>query len=295
VANGLVIDTVQVSNTTEIMGSFNMQDVLIQAGLQLSGLAVTPGGIAVTGNITATDASNDIRLGATERVNIATAVWNLLTSAITVAGSIGKVLMQAITGTGGTANFTITVTDGTNPVQTAAFSLYSGTNLISRGTTDASGNFTGSGPIGTFSVALSAANNLFGGATRTITGNFTGTLNTVLVMTPIVIPTPPVSASLCILYGYLVDTSGNPLAGATLVATPIPKDVVTRPVVTDTGSIFSFTPIEAVSDGVGYVQLSLVRTSVLSHPVTYSITSSNGQIARQGVKLVDALKNLNAL
>jgi hypothetical protein len=256
---------------------------------------VVTGAVNISGATTTTNASNDIRLGATERVNIATAVWNLLTSAITVAGSIGKVLMQAITGTGGTANFTILVTDGINPVQNVDFSLYSGVTLISRGTTDVNGNFTGSGPLGTFSVALSKSGYLFGGATRTITGNGTGTLNTALAMTPVVIPTPPVSASLCILYGYLVDSSGNPLAGATLVATPVPKDVVTRPVVTDAGSIFSFTPIEAVSDGVGYVELVLVRTSVLSHPVTYSLSSSNGQIARHGVKLVDALKNLNSL
>lgn len=296
-ATGAVeLGSLQVNGDTDFIGNFNMNaDWQVVGGVQFGGSILFQGTTLFQGALTAANAANDIRLGATERTSIGAAIWNFLTTGIVTVGSIGLAIMQRLTGTTGQFHITVTVTDGTNPVQNAEYSVFDGTTLVASGNTDVNGQHTMSYPAGTFTVAIVKPNFLFATVSRTVTGEQTGTLKNNLVMTPISVPTPPISPSKCVVYGYLVDANGAPLAGTTLIATPVPKDAVTKPVVTDTGSIFSFIPEEGVSDGVGYVEVIVVRTDKLSHPVSFTLTSSNGQIARTGVKLTAATLNINVL
>jgi len=284
------------------------QNFNVTLGFNVLGSVLFDSTFSVSGPMSASNASNDFQLGTTERENIGTAtwattvrtltsegvqaIWDALTTAMTVAGSIGKAIVDKLTGISGANNITITVTDGVNPVQNAQFSIFDGVVLVASGTTNVSGQSTFGAPAGTFNVALYKPNFLFAGVSRTVTGNQTGTLVNPLVMTAVAPPVPPTSPDLCRLYGYIVDAMGSPLSGVTLTATPVAESALTNPVATDGGSIFTFNPIQGTSDGVGYVEIDVVQTSVLSHPVSYHITASNGQINRRGVKLNTASKDI---
>lgn len=285
-----------------IQSADNSPCVLVMGtnGINLNGTTVLSGNISAPGIITASNASNNLvgfTISSASLTAIAVAVWNRLTSALTTAGSIGKAIVQAITGTGGTASFVITVTDGTNPLQNVNFSLYDPgtTNLISRGTTDASGNFTGTAPLGTYTAVLYKGNYVTGTFTRTVTGNGTGTLNSVMAMTIIIAPVPPVNPDLCAVFGYIVSAGGLPLEGVQITVQAVPENPVTGPLVASGGTVVTLNPETDQTDVNGFFSINVVQSDLVTPQITYTITSSNGQINKSGVLLTGTTQNINAL
>lgn len=125
----------------------------------------------------------------------------------------------------------------------------------------------------------------------TSAGNGAETLTTI-VLTGNPSPPPPANPDLCTVFGYLVDGAGDPLAGATLTVQAVAQNPVTRPIVATGGTVLTTNAVDGVTDANGYVAVDVVRTDVLSQPVSYTITASNNQINRKGVKLASASKDI---
>lgn len=220
------------------------------------------GGVVNVGAVTATDAGNDIRLGATERTNIGTATDTVL-SGTHGAGAWGS------GATGGSNAITIKITsDGVTAIQGALVSLRNGAVLLDYGATNSSGNTTGfSANNGTFALTVVAAGYANYSANITVTTPATFTVT----MTANVAPSPT-SPNKATITGTLLDGSGNAVVNAIGTITLHVGAGKWNPVVSG-GNIVSKTPVTFTTNASGLIKasdgtttLQLIRTDSMTIP-----------------------------
>lgn len=191
----------------------------------------------------------------------------------------------------GPFSITTTVTDGTDPIQLVTVAIYDGNTLAGRLVTDVNGQATFSLAAGTYTATTYKAGYTSAPATgRTVTGNETGTLTSDLTMTATGSITPPANPDLCLLYGTILLTSGEPAVNVEVQATL----VVNRPGQAS-GNMIAEQTVSAQTDVNGAFELPLIRTDVVDPSATYKIRCTPAGIQLRNIELTTSTQDLAAL
>lgn len=185
---------------------------------------------------------------------------------------------------------TITVTDGIDPLQNVIAALYDGAVLAGKLTTDVLGNATFSLNAGTYEVALFKGGYQFAPEDRTVTASQAGTLTDDLEMTATGSITPPVNPALCRLYGFFLLPSGQPA-----VNVPVTVTLVANRASEASDSVISLEPVTEETDGTGYVEIDVVKTSEYSPTPTYRIDCPKASVRIANVSLTDNTVDIASL
>lgn len=226
-----------------------------------------------------------------------------ITAASIAANAIGAselaadAVAEIALGIGGVGAFAITVTvnDGAAALQNVEVSIFEGGGaLAGRGTTDVLGNASFSLAAGTYTVALVKHNYNFAPVSRTVTGNQAGSIVTAMSMT--IITSIPASGTpgMCVVAGYIKDLNGNALVNSLVKARLVPPNN-NRPITSD-GNVLGLEADTAVTNGLGYVSMELIRTDEIDQlGCTYVIKCEDAQMEKRNVQLVTATLDIATL
>jgi len=267
----------------------------LTTALDIQGTFIVNGPTTFQGPVVATHVSNDFRLGATERTNIANAVDVKLTAEHddgSWAGGGGG-------GGGGTGAYAITLTvvdthtPTPNPVPGVTVAVYHKPDgaLVGSGVTGATapdiGKVTIGVDAGTYRVVLVHPLYYFAPEDRTVLAPVppatlpTGTLDDPLVMVQATVPAgPPGTVGLS---GTIRDEQGIPVVGCLITVELVPATDV-RPI-TAQGTVISFRRAEIITNASGFAGISLIPTNSFDQTVTYKITSDGGELDSVGVTI----------
>jgi hypothetical protein len=146
----------------------------------------------------------------------------------------------------------------TTTIQQAAVTLWSDSNrtvLVARVTTDVSGDASVSLDDGTYYYTAVKSLYTFVAGSFVVSGNGTHNVTGVSVA-----PASPSSPDLCVIFGTILDASGDPIASETVTASiRVPADI--------DGNQLGSDEVTATTDSNGYFELELIRESVVNFTI----------------------------
>lgn len=207
------------------------------------------GGDTVMGRLAAMESST----GAVALAN-ADATWDEQLSGHTTAGSAGKALADIAAGRTGARQIDITVEDQlAAPIQGVQIDIYDAANTVflARYHTDINGEVSLALDDGTYYLRFWRSGYSFTTPQAlVVTADATPTYQG----TSLITVTTPSAPNLCVVFGYVYDAAGVPVAGSCVSATAIVPQAVG-------GAQSGERVVHTATDTLGYFEIELVRTS----------------------------------